>query len=221
MVQHAKLTVAVAARDLAAMGIDGAEGKLVPVAGTIDAVQRRAHGPPTLLLSGNLGYRPTVDGTRWFARKVWPRLHQRHPELRWLVVGARPAQSVLGLQALDNVEVHPDVDSLAPYFARATLAIAPMRSGSGVPMKVLEAWASDLPVITTPWAADGLETGDAPALVVADSAEEWVLGVAKILDDPPFASALASAGREVYDRVYRPDRVQGCTVEAAELAMAN
>jgi len=69
------------------------------------------------------------------------------PEARWVLAGARPPRAVRRLAALPGVEVHPDVPDLDPYLAAATVAVAPMPTGSGVPMKVLEAWAAGIPVV--------------------------------------------------------------------------
>jgi glycosyltransferase involved in cell wall biosynthesis len=123
------------------------------------------------------------------------------------------------LENLDGVEVHGNVEEMAPFFAHATLAIAPMRSGSGVPMKILEAWASGLPVIATPWSAGGVETGGAEALLVADGADQWVRGVGRVLDDRQYSDSLANAGRVVFERVYREDRIRRASVEAAEAVL--
>jgi len=210
---EAVLSTAVAPRDLEALGVPEGRGRVVPVAA--------AGRPPTdlaaagtVLLSGNLGYRPTVQGALWFAEEVWPRTRERHPEARWVLAGARPPASVRRLDRLPGVEVHGDVPDLAPYLAAARVAIAPMRSGSGVPMKVLEAWACGVPVIAHPWAAAGL-LGEGGVRVARD-AKEWVGALDGLLSAGEEAARLGRRGRELWERHYRRERVEASVRELVE-----
>ncbi len=202
---RAHVTTAVSARDLAAL--DPTVGRVVPVAGREVQVGSREEVDPCILLSGNLGYRPTVQGALWFAREVWPRVRRRVPKARWILAGARPTAAIRRLRDLDGVEVHADVPDLAIFQRAAAVSIAPMAEGSGVPMKVLEAWAAGVPVVAHPWTAGGLEESSRDAVVVAEDAREWCDAVAKLLTDKVAAQRLASRGLEAWDRSYRADRV--------------
>ena len=71
---EAELTTAVSMRDLMALEVEDARGRVVPVSGRDMGDRRRKPDRPTIVLTGNLGYRPTVAGARWFAQKVWPGL---------------------------------------------------------------------------------------------------------------------------------------------------
>jgi glycosyltransferase involved in cell wall biosynthesis len=111
------------------------------------------------------------------------------------------------LARLPGVEVHGDVADLDPFLQRASVAIAPMASGSGVPMKVLEAWAAGLPVIAHPWTAAGVDAEARGALRVADGAGPWRDAVLELLSDPDVASQMSERGREVWRRRFHPERV--------------
>ena len=158
-------------------------------------------------MSGNLGYRPTVLGAEWFAREVWPSLKQRMPEAKWVLAGARPARAVRRLAGLPGVEVHADVPDLEPYLQSARVAIAPMNSGSGVPMKVLEALAAGLAVVAHPWAAEGLADQGGVAVAAPADAAGWVDALERLLTDSQEARDLGERGHELWQRVYHPERV--------------
>jgi glycosyltransferase involved in cell wall biosynthesis len=202
---QAALSIAVSARDLAAL--DAPTGRVVPVSGRLIEAPPAGERALEVLLSGNLGYRPTVLAARWFAREVWPAVREHLPHARWVLAGARPAAAVRRLAGRPGVEVHGDVEDLGRFLARASVAIAPMASGSGVPMKVLEAWAAGLPVVAHPWTASGVEPAARDALRVADSAAEWRDSIVELLSNPGAARDLAERGREVWRQSYHPDRV--------------
>jgi len=188
LVTRAQRTVAVSERDLTALAVP-------------------ASGEPVILLSGNLGYRPTVLGAEWFAREVWPSLKQRMPEAKWVLAGARPARAVRRLAGLPGVEVHADVPDLEPYLQSARVAIAPMNSGSGVPMKVLEALAAGLAVVAHPWAAEGLADQGGVAVAAPADAAGWVDVLERLLTDSQEASDLGDRGHALWQRVYHPERI--------------
>jgi len=218
MAAVATVTTAVAFRDLEALGVPEDRGRVVPVA----AAPRPATDLPsarTVLLSGNLGYRPTVNGALWFGSKVWPRLVERHPGVRWVLAGARPPAAVRRLERLPGVEIHADVPDLAPHLAAARVAIAPMASGSGVPMKVLESWACGIPVVAHPWPAAGL-MGEG-GVRIAREVEEWLEALDLLLGDENEAARLGARGREIWERFYRPERVDAAVREAVEAGVTS
>jgi glycosyltransferase involved in cell wall biosynthesis len=216
----AGITTAVAARDLAALAAPAGRGRVVPVSARAVHGGQAPRSEPVVLLSGNLGYRPTVQGALWFAREVWPGLRRSVPAARWVLAGARPAPAVRRLGRLPGVELHAEVPDLAPYLKTARVAIAPLRTGSGVPMKVLEAMAAGVPVVVHPWAAGGLATDASGAVAVADGAAAWVEVLARLLRDAKAAAELGERGREAWRAHYHPDviaaKIQSVVAEAAK-----
>ena len=218
LVDTARLTVAVADRDLAVLDPPEGCGRVIPVAGTEADCECAGSAEPIVLLSGNLGYRPTVEGAEWFAREVWPQVRSRVPGSRWVLAGARPVQAIRNLEKLPDVEVHGDVPDLGPFLQSARVAIAPMSSGSGVPMKVLEAMAAHVPAVVRPWAAQGLSAGARDAVSVAEGAQAWVETLASLLTDSDMAIERGQRGHEAWRRTYSPQVVAGAIRSVIEEA---
>src|SRR5947209_6926164 len=110
---------------------------------------------PVLALTGNLGYFVNVDAVTWWLRDVWPQLRRVRPDVRLVVAGDRPTARLRREVEAAGARLIESPRDLRSVIAQATLSIAPMRCGSGVPIKVLEAWAVGVPVVATPWAAAG------------------------------------------------------------------
>jgi glycosyltransferase involved in cell wall biosynthesis len=215
------LTVAVSERDLGALAAPPGRGRVVPVAGREVGPSDGPAVEPVVLLSGNLGYRPTVEGATWFAREVWPRIRRRVPAARWILAGARPSAAIRRLSHVDGVEVHGDVPDLGAYLRSARVAVAPLRGGSGVPRRVLEAMAAGVPAVVHPWAAAGLVGGTRDAVAVAEDAGEWLEVLSGLLSDPQAARDLGRRGHDRWRRFYHPERVaeqiREVVSEAAEI----
>lgn len=206
LVRRSVMTTAVSRRDLEVLGA-GTRGRVVTVAGGVEVDGVNPAAPePVVLLSGNLGYAPTVRAATRFAEKVWPAVQSAVPGARWVMAGARPAAAIRRLEELPGVEVHGDVDDLAPYLGQSAVAVAPMASGSGVPIKILEAMAAGVPVVADPWSAAGLE--DPAAVAVAGDSQAWIEALCRLLSDSSAAREQASRGLRAWREAYHPSVVR-------------
>ncbi len=153
---------------------------------------------PVLALTGNLGYFVNVDAITWWLREVWPQLHRYHPGVRVVVAGARPAASVRRAVAAAGPDVGlvESPGDLRSILARATLALSPMRCGSGVPIKVLEAWSEGVPVLASAWAVAGTTGRQGEDFRLASQHPvEWVRAILELLADPAERQRLVDNAR--------------------------
>ena len=150
---------------------------------------------PTVAFVAALGWAPNVDAALWFAREVWPKVVRQLPSARLLLVGRNPAPSVQAL-ASSSVEVSGTVLDVLPFLAQARLAVAPLRSGGGTRLKILEALDAGRPVVATSVAVDGLEDLIGRGVVVADDAEAMAEVVSALLDDPEAVATLGQVGHD-------------------------
>jgi len=112
-----------------------------------------------IVFVGVMDYPPNVEAVAFFADHVWSKIREVHPYARFIIVGARPAKSVLRLARIPGIEVTGYVTDVRPYLAAATVSIAPLGTARGVQNKILEAMAAGVPVLTTPDVAKGLPDG--------------------------------------------------------------
>jgi glycosyltransferase involved in cell wall biosynthesis len=151
---------------------------------------------PVLALTGNLGYFVNADAVAWWLRDVWPQLRNVRPDVRLVVAGDRPSPALRRQIESAGARLIESPRDLLSVIAQATLSIAPMRCGSGVPVKVLEAWAVGVPVVATPWAAAGTSGRQGEDFILAGQHPvEWVTAITDLLGNPSARRWLVENGR--------------------------
>jgi glycosyltransferase involved in cell wall biosynthesis len=155
---------------------------------------------PVIVFVALLGWRPNVDAAVWLAERVWPLVRRRRSDARLFLVGRSPAPQVQRLASPD-ITVTGTVPDVRPYLAQAQVAVAPLLSGGGTRLKVLEALDAGRPVVATQIGVEGLEDLIGHGVVVADTPERMSAVIGDLLDDPDRARALGAQGRRaVADR---------------------
>lgn len=151
---------------------------------------------PVLALTGNLGYFVNADAVTWWLRDVWPQLRRFRPDVRLVVAGDRPSPGLRRAIAQAGARLIESPRDLRSVIAQATISIAPMRCGSGVPIKVLEAWAVGVPVLATSWAVAGTSGRQGEDFIlVGQHPVEWVTAVTDLLANPSARRWLIENGR--------------------------
>jgi len=163
---------------------------------------------PELLFVGGFIHPPNEDGICWFVREVWPDVRDAVPDATLTIVGSHASAEVLALERCAGVRVVGYVPDTAPYLDRAAVSIAPLRYGSGMKGKVVEALACGVPVVTTSAGAQGLEVRAGVDLEVADQPQAFAHAVVALLQNPVLAEAMGLAGQKVAARLCDPDRIE-------------
>ena len=149
---------------------------------------------------GTGGWAPTAEAIRRLVTRVWPLVRARVPDARLLVAGRGTAR--LGLEAVPGVEVVGEVESGAAFMRSLSLLLYPIERGSGMKVKVLEALATGVPVVTTPQGAEGVVVG--PGIVVETDDEALAAAAARILLDDSERSERGAAALDTFRRYYAP-----------------
>lgn len=152
----------------------------------------------TLLFSGAMDYPPNNDAAIYFIRSVYPEIKKSNPKIKLIIAGKNPGREILSLSKNDSsIEVTGFVEDIREYFKRASVYVCPLRWGSGVKNKILEAWAMSVPIVATPISCEGLEVENNYNLLIAKSAREFANQVQRLIDDRHLCKKLALSGREL------------------------
>jgi len=188
----------------------GEQVSVIPNGVDVDAFRfqgAEGRNAQTLIFTGNMGYQPNEEAVLWFAHEVLPRLRRARPGILFRVVGMAPGERVRALAAASpNIEVTGAVPDMAECLREASVAVCPMRSGSGIQNKVLEAMAVGTPVVSTTIANRGVNGVPGQDLLVADDPEGFARAVEQLLDDAQLRERFAHAGRACVERNFRWER---------------
>ncbi len=157
-----------------------------------------------LVFVGLMDYYPNVEAATSFTQRIWPLLRERFPELTLWIVGANPAPAVVQLGNLEGVTVTGTVPEVRPYYRDALAAIVPLRTGGGTRLKILEAMAAGVPVISTPLGAEGLTVTPGENILLADphDAETWLRHLEHLMESERGRKALADSAFELVRTTY-------------------
>ena len=154
-----------------------------------------------VLFCGNMAYHPNVDAACFLAEEIMPLVRRQHPGARLLVAGTTPAARVLALAA-PEVEISGWVPDIRAAYAAARVFVAPMRVGTGLQNKLLEAMAMRLPCVTTTLANNALRGTPGHDLEVADTAGALAAHISRLLADAAAADRLAEQGHAFVKQHY-------------------
>jgi len=177
--------------------------------------RKREPLPGSVLYLGHMEHYPNLDGLLFLYRDVWPHVRHGYPRAKLMVAGgrtreelAREAPDVLARMERDaSVELMGFVPDLRGLMDATAAMAAPMRLGSGVRNKVIEAMAAGLPVVTTGLGAEGLSAAHERELLIADQPGTLGRQVVRLLKDGELQSRLSAAGRELVARDHDNDRL--------------
>jgi glycosyltransferase involved in cell wall biosynthesis len=150
---------------------------------------------------------PNAEGVAWFAREALPSLLQQQPATRFVAVGKDPPAGLgEGLPA-GAVQTPGYVDDPAPYWRQSRAFVVPLLAGGGMRVKILDAWARGMPVISTTVGAEGLAYTPGEDILIADDGPAFAEAVASVLADDGLARRLAAGGRRTVEQCYAWQRV--------------
>jgi len=154
-----------------------------------------------IVFTGNMSYPPNVDGAVYLVNEILPIVRLSFPEVKLLVAGSNPSKQVINLSSA-TVSISGWMDDIREAYGRASVFIAPMRIGTGLQNKLLEAMAMQMPCVTTAFANKALGAEDKRSVLIGDTKEELANALIELLSDKDAASQIALQGNDFIKNKY-------------------
>lgn len=187
-------------------GADADKITVIPIAVDSSSMRQLDVGskPLDILIVSTLFYPPNADGVRWFARQVYPLVQRLRPDVSLAIVGQRPPKDISQLASHQSplITVPGYVPDLEPYLERASVMVVPVRAASGMRVRILEALAHGIPVVTTTTGAEGIDAVDGEHLLIADQPQQFANAVNSLLENAGLRRRLAQNGRRLVQDKY-------------------
>ncbi|WP_342250821.1 TIGR03087 family PEP-CTERM/XrtA system glycosyltransferase [Sphingomonas sp. OTU376] len=153
----------------------------------------------TIVFTGQMDYRPNIEGVTWFVETILPHIRLVHPDARFIIVGRNPTDAVKALGKHPGVAVIGEVPDVRGWLAQAAVVVAPLKLARGIQNKVLEGMAMARPVVASEAAATGIDHGG--TILVGATVGEMAEHVTRLLSNRRKATELGEAARQrVIDR---------------------
>jgi len=160
--------------------------------------------PYDLIFVGNFSHHPNTDAISYFCKEILPLIKNKLPKISLTIIGSNAPASIYKLGKFNkNILVTGYVDNVLEGYSKSKVFIAPIRYGTGMRFKILEALASRVPVVTTSIGARGIIFKE--NIKIADTEKEFADTVIDLLDNPDRCSILAEDGRKVIEKYYNCD----------------
>jgi glycosyltransferase involved in cell wall biosynthesis len=151
---------------------------------------------------GKMDYYPNIEAIIGFANTTWPLVRAQLTGLTLSIVGASPTAAVQALASIPGVEVNGTVPDVRPYYRDALAAVVPLRTGGGTRLKILEAMAAGVPVVSSTLGAEGLAVTPGGDILISDpdDPQSWVRNLAELESEERRSQIVAQALRLVETR---------------------
>lgn len=160
-----------------------------------------------ILLCSNMSVRRNIDAAVWFTKHIFPEIKKQISDAEFWIVGSSPRREVRVLQGVPGVRVTGTVEDVRTYYAKTKVVVAPYRFGAGTKIKVLEAMASGVPIVSTKAGCQGIEVVEGEHLLMADNENDFANRVIELLTNLEKGQKLALAGRKLVEEKYRWEKI--------------
>lgn len=168
------------------------------------AYQSDSTQPNTLAYVGTMSWKPNQDAVLYFCKEIFPQILKKIPQAKFKIIGADPPKEIRDL-ASDHIEVTGYVEDVRPHIKSAEVYVAPIRIGSGIKYKILEAFAMGIPVVSTSIGVEGLKVIPGKHCLVADTPVEFADAIVNLLQNKQKQAQLVSASIELVKQEYSWD----------------
>ena len=179
---------------------------VIPIAVDTQQLQQINRQPDSLniMTLGSLNYPPNVDGIRWFTNDIFPLVQSQEPDVTLTIIGRDPPTDLKQLEEQNPgiINVTGYVPDLTPFMEAAALMVVPVRAGSGMRVRLLEAFARAMPAVTTTIGLEGIEAEHNEEVLLADTPQDFAWETVRLLRDENLQQSLARNGRLLAETHY-------------------
>ncbi|MEM1367162.1 MAG: glycosyltransferase family 4 protein [Cyanobacteria bacterium P01_H01_bin.15] len=173
--------------------------------------------PHQVIFTGTYNYPPNGEAARILIEQIYPQLKQRYSDCRLLLVGLNPTGKMREAADKDpDIVVTGRVETVAPYLAAASVMVLPLQAGSGTRLKILEAFAAGLPVVTTPKGIEGIRIASDQTALIHETAEQITAAITELWNQPERARKLAGAAYKLVNAEYSWEANQSRIAQALQ-----
>lgn len=159
--------------------------------------------PNHIAFLGSMDWMPNIDAIRYFTEEIWPLLKAKNPSVRFTIIGRNPPGWIAELPSRDSaITVTGTVPDVRPYLAEAAALVVPLRVGGGTRIKIFEAVAAGVPVVSTSIGMEGLPLTHRETILVADSSREFADATLELLSDAALAATISTRARDFVREKY-------------------
>ncbi len=157
---------------------------------------------PSLVFSGSMESFQSYDAILYFYDEIYVRIKKRIPDIRLYIVGKKPPDSVRALSKDSSVTVTGFVEDVRPYIDKCTVYICPIRCGSGIKNRLLEAMAMKMPIVASRKSCEALKVKHMEHLLLADNPKEFINGISELLEKEELRQEIANNARKLVEKEY-------------------
>lgn len=157
---------------------------------------------PCIVFTGSLAWEPNVDAVLWYYKFILPFVKDVIPDVRFLVVGQNPPPEILALTRDKSITITGYVPDIRPFLAKGTVFAVPLRIGGGTRLKILQAFASGIPVLSTSIGAEGIEATPDKDIIIKDDIEGLIQSTISLLQDGGLRKRISQSARLLVETNY-------------------
>ena len=161
-----------------------------------------------IIFSGNMGYFPNQNAVIWFIENCFEEIKKAIPEIKFFIVGKNPPEKIMKYQDGLNIFVKGYVDSMIDELASATIAIAPMQSGSGMQIKILESMSVGLPIVATELGRGDISAIHNEHILIANEPEEFVNECISLIKNKSLQESIGSSAKYFVENNHAWQRIE-------------
>jgi len=174
---------------------------------SIKSFQKR-FGPPTIIFIGTMIYQQNNDAVRYFLEEIYPKIKNKTPSVKFILVSWYKPKWLNKFLDDDSIEFIQDKNTPAyEFFKKAGVLVAPIRIGGGTRIKILEAMATGVPVVSTKIGIEGIEAKSGGGVIIADSPNDFIQRTVDLLGNKEMREKIGLAGRKLVEKFYDWEKI--------------